>query len=81
MSSVIGTAIATVTTIVSFAAIIAGGINHRIDDVNARIDDVNMNVNARIDDVNTRIGDLQNDIRELRSLVIDAIKGDEPPAN
>ena len=95
--SIIGTGIATVTIIVSFAAIIAGGINDRIDDVNDRIDDVNANVNSRIDDVNanvnsriddindriddihTRIGDLQNDIRELRSLVIDAINGDEPP--
>ena len=99
VSSVIGTGIATVTIIVSFAAVIASGINGRIDDVNDRIDDVNTNVNSRIDDVNanvnsridgvnarfddihTRIDDLQNDIRELRSLVIDAIRGDEPPAN
>ena len=93
MFSIIGTGIATITIIVSFVAILAGGIddvNDRIDDVNAnvnsRIDDVNANVNSRIDDVNdriddihTRIGDLQNDIRELRSLVIDAINGDEPP--
>ena len=95
--SIIGTGIATITIIVSFVAIIAGGINNRIDDVadriddvntnlNNRIDDVNTNLNSRIDDVNTRIDDihtriddLQNDIRELRSLVIDAIKGDEPP--
>ena len=84
--SIIGTGIATNTIIVSFVAIIAGGINNRIDDVADRIDDVNTNLNSRIDDVNTRIDDihtriddLQNDIRELRSLVIDAIKGDEPP--
>ena len=35
-------------------------------------------MNSRIDDVNTRIDDLQNDVRELRSPVIDAIKGGEP---
>ena len=28
--------------------------------------------------MNARIDDLQNDIRELRALVIDAIKADEP---
>ena len=95
--SIIGTGIATITIIVSFVAIVAGGINNRIDDVNDSIDDVNMNVNSRIDDVNanvnsriddvnariddihTRIDDLQNDIRELRSLAIDALKGDAPP--
>lgn len=87
--SIIGTGIATITIIVSFVAIIAGGINDRIDDVNtnvnsriddvnSRIDDVNANVNSRIDDIHTRIDDLQNDIRELRSLVIDALKGNEP---
>ena len=68
-------------------------INARFDDVNARFDDVNANVNARIDDVNAnvnariddvnanvnaRIDDLQEDIRELRALIIDAIKGDDP---
>lgn len=88
--SIIGTGIATITIIVSFVAIIAGGINNRIDDVadriddvntnlNSRIDDVNTNLNSRIDDVHSRIDDLQNDIRELRSLVIDAIKGNAPP--
>ena len=92
VSSIIGTGIATITIIVSFVAIIASGINNRIDDVNTnvnsriddvnnRIDDVDMNVNSRIDDVDTRIDDLQNDIRELRSLVIDALKGNEPAAD
>ena len=46
-----------------------------------RIDNVGTNVNSRIDDIHTRIGDLQNDLRELRSLVIDAIKGNEPSAD
>ena len=41
---------------------------------NARFNDVN----ARFDDVNRRIDDLQADIRELRTLVIDAIKRGEP---
>jgi outer membrane murein-binding lipoprotein Lpp len=41
---------------------------------NARFEDVN----RRIDDVNRRIDALQADIRELRSLVIDAIKRGEP---
>ena len=53
-------------------------VNARIDElsrnVNSRIDDVN----ARIDDTNARIDDLQSDVRELRALVIDAIKNDEP---
>ena len=45
---------------------------------NARIDDVNTHLDTRIDDVNTRIDDLQADIRELRALVIDAIKRGVP---
>ena len=57
--------------------------NGRFDDVNQRIDDVNDrfnvrfdDVNRRFDDVNGRIDDVQRDIRELRSLVIEAIKTD-----
>ena len=45
---------------------------------NVRISDVNTQLNTRIDDVNARIDDLQADIRELRMLIIDAIKRDEP---
>ena len=41
---------------------------------NARFNDVN----ARFDDVERRIDALQADIRELRTLVIDAIKRGEP---
>ena len=44
--------------------------NARFDDVNARFDDVN----ARLDDANARFDDVQADIRELRALVIDALK-------
>ena len=53
-------------------------VNRRIDDVNRRIDDVN----RRIDDVNARFearfDDLQADIRELRAIIIDAIKNGDP---
>ena len=48
--------------------------NARIDDVHARIDDVNANVNARIDG-------LSEDIRELRTIVIDAVKADASSAD
>ena len=48
--------------------------NARFNDVNARFNDVN----ARFDDVERRIDALQADIRELRTLVIDAIKRGEP---
>ena len=56
--------------------------NARIGDVNARLDDANANVNARLDDananVNTRLDAVQVDIRELRALIIDALKRPEP---
>ena len=51
-----------------------GDLHARINGVSARIDDVNTNVNARIDE-------LREDIRELRALVIDAIKVDVPAAD
>ncbi|MYD87512.1 MAG: hypothetical protein F4Y14_15825, partial [Acidobacteria bacterium] len=49
--SVIGTGIATITVVVSFVAILASGLNDRIDDTNA-------NLNGRVGDVNARIGDV-----------------------
>ena len=45
-------------------------VNRRLDGVNARLDDMN----RRFDDLNGRFDDVQADIRELRALVIDAIK-------
>ena len=48
--------------------------NARFNDVNARFDDVN----RRIDDVNRRIDGVQADIRELRALVVDAIRRSAP---
>ena len=71
VASMIGTGIAGITVVVAFMAILASGISTRIDDLNAT-------VNARIDDVNTRIGNVEIDLRELRALVIEAIKADEP---
>ena len=65
-----------------------GDVNARIGDMNARIDDVHANVNvridnvnARIDDVNARIDGLSEDIRELRAIVIDAVKTDASSAD
>ena len=96
IATVVGTGIAMTTVIVAFVGIIAGGINNRINDVNAnvnnRIDDLNTSVNSRFDDVNSRIDDLninvnrridnlQEEMRELRALVIDAIKGADPADN
>ena len=46
--------------------------NARFSDVNSRFDAMH----SRFDDLNRRIDDLQADIRELRSLVIEAIKAD-----
>ena len=81
LRSILGTGIGLATLLLMLAGLMIqqnANVNARIDDVNARIDDVNANVNARIDDVNARIDDLQEDIRELRALIIDAIKGTDP---
>ena len=73
--SIVGTGIGLATLLL----MLAGLMIQQNANVNARIDDVNANVNARIDDVNAnvnaRIDDLQEDVRELRALIIDAIKG------
>ena len=57
-------------------------VHGRIDDVstsfNSRIDDLTANVNSRFDDMNRRIDGLQNDLRELRALLINTLKVDEP---
>ena len=51
-------------------------VNARFDDVNARIDDVNRNLGGRIDDLDTRMGRIEVDIRELRTLLLDANEGE-----
>ena len=78
VKSIVGTGIGLATLLL----MLAGLLIQQNANVNARIDDVNANVNARIDDVNAnvnaRIDDLQEDIRELRALIIDAIKRTDP---
>ena len=74
IKSIVGTGIGLATLLL----MLAGLIIQQNANVNARIDDVNANVNACIDDVNARIDDLQEDIRELRALIIDAIKRTDP---
>ncbi len=89
IATIVGTGIAMTTVIVTFVSIVASGINNRFDDVNAtvnsRISDLNTSVNRRMDDMSTnlnrRIDDLQAEVRELRTLVIDAIKGADPTAD
>ena len=71
---IVGTGVGLVTLLL----MLAGLMIQQNSNINARIDDVNTNVNARIDDVNARIDDLQEDIRELRVLIIDALKGTDP---
>ena len=53
-------------------------VNVRFDSVNARIDDLRADVTAQFASVNARIDDLQANIRELRALLIDAIKRTDP---
>jgi len=92
IKSIVGTGIGLATLLLMLAGLMIqrnanvnarfDDLNARFDDVNARFDDVNANVNARIDDVNanvnTRFDDLQEDIRELRALIVDAIKAADP---
>ena len=63
-------------TIVTTLSVGTCSTNGRFDDVNRRIDDVNDRFDDLVDDVNRRFDDVQTDIRELRSLVIEAIKTD-----
>ena len=72
--SIVGTGIGLATLLL----MLAGLLIQQNANVNARFDDVNANVNARFGDVNARFDDLQEDIRELRALIIDAIKGADP---
>ena len=72
--SVIGTGIGVATLVLMLAGLqLQQNVN-----VNLRIDDLNATLNARIDDVNARIDDLQEDIRELRALIIDALHRADP---
>ena len=74
VKSIVGTGIGLATLLL----MLAGLMIQQNANVNARIDEVNARIDARIDDVNARIDDLQEDIRELRALIIDAIKRTDP---
>ncbi len=52
-------------------------VNARFNDVNARFDDVNARFDDFIDGVNVRLDGMQAEIRELRALVIEALRRDE----
>ena len=53
-------------------------VNTRFDDANTRFDDLRADVAAQFARVNARIDDLQASIRELRALLIDALKRTAP---
>ena len=78
--TVLGSAVGMSALLLTVMTLLIGSVNARIDDlrdtVNARIDDTN----ARIDDLNDRMTGLENEMREVRSLVIEALKT-VPPAN
>ena len=85
VGSIIGTGGVIATLLLALAGLIVqqnASVNARIDDVNTRIDDVNTNVNTRIDDLrgemNRRLDDMQGEIRELRTLITEALKRPEP---
>jgi len=67
--AIVGTGVGLATLLLALASLF-----------NARIDDVNFSLNARMDDMNARIDDLQEDIRELRALLIQALN-ESPPAD
>ncbi len=92
MRSIVGTGIGLATLLLMLVGLVLqqnAAVNARIDDVNAnvnirfanvntRFDDVNASMNDRFDDVNARIDGIVSDIRELRGLVIDAVKRTDP---
>ena len=63
----------------------SASLNARTDDLsaslNARIDDLRAEVTAQIAAVNARIDALDRDLRELRAIVIDALKAPAPAAD
>ena len=88
--TVVGSAVGMAALLLTVMTLLIGSVNTRIDDfqdaVNARIDDTNSRIgdtNGRIDDVNSRIDDLndrmtgvENGMRELRNLLIEALKAE-----
>ena len=89
--TVVGSAVGLAALLLTVMTLLIGSVNTRIDDLqgtmNARIDDLQGTMNARIDDTNSRIDDLndrmtgvENGMRELRNLLIEALK-DEAAAD
>ena len=79
--TIIGTGVGLATLLLMLIGLVVqqnANVNARIDDVHARMDDVVANANARFRDLNARFDDLREDIRELRALVIEALKRTEP---
>lgn len=72
--AIIRTIVGTGISLATLMLMLAGLMIQQNASLNARIDDVNTSLNARIDDMNARIDDLQEDVRELRALLIDTIK-------
>jgi len=68
---VVGSVVATGGVIATLLLALAGLVIQQNASVNQRIDDVRGEMNRRIDD-------LQEEIRELRALVIDALKPSDP---
>ena len=76
--AVIRTIIGTGVGLATLLLMLIGLVVQQNANVNARIDDVVANANARFGDLNARVDDLREDIRELRALVIEALKRTEP---
>ena len=89
--TVVGSSVGMAALLLTVMTLLIGSVNTRIDDlqstVNTRISDLQSTMNARIDDTNSRVEDVndrmtgvENGMRELRNLLIEALKA-EPPAN
>ena len=75
---IIGTVVVLAGLLSAQIAGVNTSLNRRIDDLNASMNARFGDVNARFDDVHRRIDDMQDDIRELRALIFDAFKPDDP---
>ena len=89
--TVVGSSVGMAALLLTVMTLLIGSVNTRVDDlqdtVNTRMSDLQATMNARIDDTNSRIDDLadrvtvvESEMRELRNLLIEALKAG-PPAN
>ena len=53
-------------------------LQRQIDDTNQRMDDGFNSLQRQIDDTNRRIEDVQEDVRELRTMLFETLKGQAP---